>query len=185
MRFCLFASWMQFEVVKLAADCIRGQQPRCPVYLQCCLHCIAIAFSPPLSLSPQLARSTRSHCTQPNRPLSSHTCIISLHPSLLRLLLRQNAFLHICLFDSSIFQTKVLFKICSGKLKLVLFLIGFRRFFIDDVLRNGMQQPSFCIGLSGRVLIANSGAYVCRLLLWGNARTSSWDDAINYICTLL
>jgi hypothetical protein len=36
-------SWMQFEVVKLAADCIRGQQPRCPVYLQCCLHCIAIA----------------------------------------------------------------------------------------------------------------------------------------------
>jgi hypothetical protein len=60
MRFCLFASWMQFEVVKLAADCIRGQQPRCPVYLQCCLHCIAIA---PASVS----------CAFASLSLSSHT----------------------------------------------------------------------------------------------------------------
>lgn len=58
MRFCLFASWMQFEVVKLAADCIRGQQPRCPVYLQCCLHCIAIAR---LLVCVRLSLSPRTH----------------------------------------------------------------------------------------------------------------------------
>jgi hypothetical protein len=92
MRFCLFASWMQFEVVKLAADCIRGQQPRCPVYLQCCLHCIAIApasvwvwaVRSPLSLS-FLAHTTRSQIGR-----FRHTCI-----SLLRCIWALRACVHL------------------------------------------------------------------------------------------